>query len=547
MKNINPTKTRAWKELQYHFNKMKKINIRDLFQADSNRFDSFSIYFNDIILIDYSKNIIMTETIDKLIKLAEECDLHNSIISMFNGKKINNTEYRAALHTALRNRTNIAIDIDGINIMPKIQSVLKKMKFFCKNLINGNWKGFTGENITNIVNIGIGGSDLGPYMVTEALKFYKNHLHIHFVSNIDGTHITETLKTLNPKNTLFLIASKTFTTQETLTNAYSARDWFLKSAEDKKYLSQHFIALSSNIEAVKKFGIDTNNIFELWDWVGGRYSLWSCIGLSIALSIGFNNFEQLLNGAYAMDQHFLNQPFEKNIPVILGLISIWYNNFFEFETESILVYDQYMHLFSAYFQQVNMESNGKSIDRNGKIINYQTGPIVWGGYGTNSQHAFYQLMHQGTKLVPCDFIAPTITHNPVSDHHQKLLANFFAQTQALAFGELFKTDCKNIFKNYFKSKIFPFKTLQGNRPSNSILIREINPYSLGALIAMYEHKIFMQGVIFNVNSFDQWGVELGKQLSKKLFSSLKTDNIDITSYDSSTNGLINCYQSWKNK
>ncbi|BAC24744.1 pgi [Wigglesworthia glossinidia endosymbiont of Glossina brevipalpis] len=547
MKNINPTKTKSWNLLKKHFNNMKKVNIKDLFEKDKNRFSSFSICFDDIILIDYSKNIITKETIKKLIQLAKECDLNNAILSMFCGKKINYTENRAVLHTALRNHKNISIEIDGINIIPKIKKVLNKMKNFCSDLIDGNWKGFTGERITHIVNIGIGGSDLGPYMVTEALKFYKNHLNVYFVSNIDGTHITEILKYLSPKNTLFLIASKTFTTQETITNAYSAKDWFLKYAKDKKYLSRHFIALSSNIDEVKKFGINTENIFELWNWVGGRYSLWSCMGLSIALSIGFNNFEKLLRGAYAMDQHFLKQPFEKNIPIILGLISIWYNNFFNFETESILVYDQYMHLFSSYFQQVNMESNGKSIDRNGNLVNYQTGSILWGGYGTNSQHAFYQLMHQGTKIVPCDFIVPIISHNPVSDHHQKLLANFFAQTKALAFGKKSENNHIKLYKyDSNKIKILPFKILPGNRPTNSILIKEINPYNLGSLIAMYEHKIFTQGVVLNINSFDQWGVELGKQLSKKLFSILRKEKIlNTSSYDSSTNGLINFYKLWK--
>ncbi len=548
MKNINPTQTAAWQALQRHFDEMKDVTIADLFAKDSDRFSKFSATFDDQMLVDYSKNRITEETLAKLQDLAKECDLAGAIKSMFSGEKINRTENRAVLHVALRNRSNTPILVDGKDVMPEVNAVLEKMKTFSEAIISGEWKGYTGKAITDVVNIGIGGSDLGPYMVTEALRPYKNHLNMHFVSNVDGTHIAEVLKKVNPETTLFLVASKTFTTQETMTNAHSARDWFLKAAGDEKHVAKHFAALSTNAKAVGEFGIDTANMFEFWDWVGGRYSLWSAIGLSIVLSIGFDNFVELLSGAHAMDKHFSTTPAEKNLPVLLALIGIWYNNFFGAETEAILPYDQYMHRFAAYFQQGNMESNGKYVDRNGKVVDYQTGPIIWGEPGTNGQHAFYQLIHQGTKMVPCDFIAPAITHNPLSDHHQKLLSNFFAQTEALAFGK-----SREVVEQEYRDQgkdpatldyVVPFKVFEGNRPTNSILLREITPFSLGALIALYEHKIFTQGVILNIFTFDQWGVELGKQLANRILPELKDDK-EISSHDSSTNGLINRYKAWR--
>ncbi|HBA4361764.1 glucose-6-phosphate isomerase [Escherichia coli] len=548
MKNINPTQTAAWQALQKHLDEMKDVTIADLFAKDGDRFSKFSATFDDQMLVDYSKNRITEETLAKLQDLAKECDLAGAIKSMFSGEKINRTENRAVLHVALRNRSNTPILVDGKDVMPEVNAVLEKMKTFSEAIISGEWKGYTGKAITDVVNIGIGGSDLGPYMVTEALRPYKNHLNMHFVSNVDGTHIAEVLKKVNPETTLFLVASKTFTTQETMTNAHSARDWFLKAAGDEKHVAKHFAALSTNAKAVGEFGIDTANMFEFWDWVGGRYSLWSAIGLSIVLSIGFDNFVELLSGAHAMDKHFSTTPAEKNLPVLLALIGIWYNNFFGAETEAILPYDQYMHRFAAYFQQGNMESNGKYVDRNGNVVDYQTGPIIWGEPGTNGQHAFYQLIHQGTKMVPCDFIAPAITHNPLSDHHQKLLSNFFAQTEALAFGK-----SREVVEQEYRDQgkdpatldyVVPFKVFEGNRPTNSILLREITPFSLGALIALYEHKIFTQGVILNIFTFDQWGVELGKQLANRILPELKDDK-EISSHDSSTNGLINRYKAWR--
>ncbi|HGV1635146.1 TPA: glucose-6-phosphate isomerase [Escherichia coli] len=548
MKNINPTQTAAWQALQKHFDEMKDVTIADLFAKDGDRFSKFSATFDDQMLVDYSKNRITEETLAKLQDLAKECDLAGAIKSKFSGEKINRTENRAVLHVALRNRSNTPILVDGKDVMPEVNAVLEKMKTFSEAIISGEWKGYTGKAITDVVNIGIGGSDLGPYMVTEALRPYKNHLNMHFVSNVDGTHIAEVLKKVNPETTLFLVASKTFTTQETMTNAHSARDWFLKAAGDEKHVAKHFAALSTNAKAVGEFGIDTANMFEFWDWVGGRYSLWSAIGLSIVLSIGFDNFVELLSGAHAMDKHFSTTPAEKNLPVLLALIGIWYNNFFGAETEAILPYDQYMHRFAAYFQQGNMESNGKYVDRNGNVVDYQTGPIIWGEPGTNGQHAFYQLIHQGTKMVPCDFIAPAITHNPLSDHHQKLLSNFFAQTEALAFGK-----SREVVEQEYRDQgkdpatldyVVPFKVFEGNRPTNSILLREITPFSLGALIALYEHKIFTQGVILNIFTFDQWGVELGKQLANRILPELKDDK-EISSHDSSTNGLINRYKAWR--
>ncbi|AVT60495.1 glucose-6-phosphate isomerase [Pectobacterium versatile] len=549
MKNINPSQTAAWQALQTHFDTMKEVQISELFAQDSDRFAHFSATFDDQMLVDFSKNRITAETMEKLHALARETDLSAAIQSMFAGEKINRTEDRAVLHVALRNRSNTPILVDGKDVMPEVNAVLAKMKDFSERVIGGEWKGYTGKTITDVVNIGIGGSDLGPFMVTEALKPYKNHLNMHFVSNVDGTHIAETLKPLNPETTLFLVASKTFTTQETMTNAHSARDWFLKTAQNDKHVAKHFAALSTNAKAVGEFGIDTDNMFEFWDWVGGRYSLWSAIGLSIILSLGFDNFEKLLSGAHAMDKHFASTQAEKNLPVLLALIGIWYNNFFGAETEAILPYDQYMHRFAAYFQQGNMESNGKSADRNGNPVDYQTGPIIWGEPGTNGQHAFYQLIHQGTKLVPCDFIAPAVSHNPLSDHHSKLLSNFFAQTEALAFGK-----SRDVVEAEFAAAgksakevehVAPFKVFEGNRPTNSILLREITPYSLGALIALYEHKIFTQGAILNIFTFDQWGVELGKQLANRILPELENDST-IDSHDSSTNGLINRFKAWRN-
>ncbi|WP_456311289.1 glucose-6-phosphate isomerase [Serratia proteamaculans] len=547
MKNINPTQTAAWQALLQHFEQMKDVQIADLFAKDANRFAAFSATFDDQMLVDFSKNRITSETLEKLQALAKETDLQGAIKSMFSGEKINRTEDRAVLHVALRNRSNTPIVVDGKDVMPEVNAVLEKMKGFSERIIGGEWKGFTGKPITDVVNIGIGGSDLGPFMVTEALRPYKNHLNMHFVSNVDGTHIAETLKTLSPETTLFLVASKTFTTQETMTNAHSARDWFLTSGHQED-VAKHFAALSTNGKAVAEFGIDTANMFEFWDWVGGRYSLWSAIGLSIILSIGFDNFEKLLDGAHAMDRHFADTPEEKNLPVLLALIGIWYNNFFGAETEAILPYDQYMHRFAAYFQQGNMESNGKYVDRAGNPVSYQTGPIIWGEPGTNGQHAFYQLIHQGTKLVPCDFIAPAVSHNKLGDHHSKLLSNFFAQTEALAFGKARDVVEKEFADAGLDAKaiehVVPYKVFEGNRPTNSILLRDITPYSLGALIALYEHKIFTQGVILNIFTFDQWGVELGKQLANRILPELASGE-PVSSHDSSTNGLINRYKSWR--
>ena len=546
MKKINPTQTAAWQALTAH--QAKNLTIAQLFQANPQRFSQYHVNFEDQILVDFSKNAVNETTLALLQQLAEECGLAQAKEAMFSGEKINYTENRAVLHTALRNRSNTPVLVDGKDVMPEVNAVLAKMKVFCQRVISGEWKGYTGKAITDVINIGIGGSDLGPYMVTEALRPYKNHLNVHFVSNVDGTHIAETLKKVNPETTLVLVASKTFTTQETMTNAHSARDWLLAAAKDESAVAKHFVALSTNAKEVEKFGIDTANMFEFWDWVGGRYSLWSAIGLSIALSIGFEQFEQLLSGAHAMDNHFRQAPAEKNIPTILALIGIWNSNFLGAETEALLPYDQYLHRFAAYFQQGNMESNGKYVGRDGKVVNYQTGPIVWGEPGTNGQHAFYQLIHQGTKIIPCDFIAPAQTHNPLSDHHEKLLSNFFAQTEALAFGKS-KQAVEEEFLAAGKSlesvkEIVPFKVFTGNKPTNSILLQKITPYSLGALIAMYEHKIFVQGVIFNIYSFDQWGVELGKQLANRILPELKGSE-SVESHDSSTNGLINQYKAWR--
>ncbi|MGC8764512.1 MAG: glucose-6-phosphate isomerase [Brevinematia bacterium] len=547
---INPTKTNAWGKLEEHYKIMRKVHMKDLFRSDPERFKKFSVVFEDI-LVDYSKNIITEETMSLLFNLAEECRLKESIEMMFTGDKINETEKRAVLHVALRNKSNTPIYVDGKDVMPEINSVLKQMKEFSEKLISGEWKGFTGKRIKDIVNIGIGGSDLGPVMATEALKPYKKpEINPHFVSNVDGTHIAETLKKLNPETTLFIISSKTFTTQETMTNANTARNWFLSYAKNEKHIARHFVAVSTNEKEVVKFGIDPANIFVFWDWVGGRYSLWSAIGLSIACSIGFENFDELLSGAHAMDNHFRYTPFEKNIPVILALLGIWYNNFFGAETYAILPYDQYMHRLPAYLQQGDMESNGKCVDREGKRVDYQTGPIIWGEPGTNGQHAFYQLIHQGTKLIPADFLAPAISHNPVGDHHEKLLSNFFAQTEALMNGkteEEVVAELKASGKSEAEiEKLKPFKVFEGNKPTNSILFKKLTPRTLGSLIAMYEHKIFVQGVIWNIFSFDQWGVELGKQLANKILPELKDDK-EVKSHDPSTNGLINAYKELRSK
>ena len=548
LKNINPTQTQAWKALTAHFESAQDMDMKELFAQDAKRFESFSTRFGSDILVDYSKNLIDAETMQHLFALANETEVKSAIEAMFSGDAINKTEGRSVLHTALRNRSDKPVMVDGKDVMPAVNAVLAKMELFTHRIVSGEWKGYTGKEITDVVNIGIGGSDLGPYMVTEALTPYKTRLNMHFVSNVDGTHIVETLKSLNPETTLFLVASKTFTTQETMTNAHSARDWFLATAGDQAHVAKHFAALSTNAPAVSEFGIDTDNMFEFWDWVGGRYSLWSAIGLSIALAVGYDNFIELLDGAHEMDNHFVSTDLESNIPVILALIGIWYNNFHGAESEAILPYDQYMHRFAAYFQQGNMESNGKYVDREGNAVTYQTGPIIWGEPGTNGQHAFYQLIHQGTKLIPCDFIAPAISHNPASDHHQKLMSNFFAQTEALAFGKSAET-VKAEFAKAGKSEeemasLVPFKVFEGNRPTNSILVKQITPRTLGNLIAMYEHKIFVQGVIWNIFSFDQWGVELGKQLANQILPEL-ADESEINSHDSSTNGLINAFKAFK--
>ncbi len=544
---INPMTTNAWNRLEeYHF-EFEGKHMKELFANDANRFQKYSVRFEDI-LIDFSKNIIDDEVREALVDLANECGLKSAIKSMFTGQKINVTEDRAVLHIALRNRSNTPIFVDGEDVMPDINAVLEQMKAFSEEVISGNWKGYTGKPITDIVNIGIGGSDLGPLMVTEALKPYKNHLNLHFVSNVDGTHIAETLKKVNPETTLFIVASKTFTTQETMTNANSARDWFLKTAKDEAFVKYHFVAVSTNAKAVSAFGIDTKNMFRFWDWVGGRYSLWSAIGLSIVLGIGYENYIELLEGAHAMDNHFSETEFDKNIPVILALIGIWYGNFYGAESEAILPYDQYMQRFAAYFQQGNMESNGKYVDRNGEQVDYQTGPIIWGEPGTNGQHAFYQLIHQGTKLIPCDFIASAINHNQIGDHHPKLLANFFAQTEAMMVGkteEQVISELEAAGKNEIEiAALLPFKVFLGNIPTNSILVKKLTPRTLGSLIAMYEHKIFVQGIIWNIYSFDQWGVELGKQLANAILPELINDK-PVAGHDASTNGLINAYKAMR--
>lgn len=544
---INFTQTQAYQYLTDHFIEINNLHLRGLFADDTERFNKFSLEWNDILL-DYSKNRVTDKTIALLIQLAKECGLKDAIDAMFGAEQINETESRAVLHIALRNQGNERIVVDGVDVMPDVKAVLDKMEMFCDSVISGSWKGYSGKAITDIVNIGIGGSDLGPVMVYESLKSYRNHLKLHFVSNVDGTHIAEALKEVNPETTLFLIASKTFTTQETMANAHSARDWFLANGGSAEGVAKHFAALSTNAKAVSEFGIDTKNMFGFWDWVGGRYSLWSAIGTSVALGIGFSNFKALLTGAHDMDKHFRKSEFDQNMPVILALLGIWYNNFFEAESHAILPYDQYMHRFAAYFQQGDMESNGKNVDRNGEPVNYQTGPVIWGEPGTNGQHAFYQLIHQGTKLIPCDFIAPAQSHNKIGSHHTLLLSNFFAQTEALMNGKTHDEVVAELQASGKSEteieKLAPFKVFEGNRPTNSILVKKITPETLGALIAMYEHKIFVQGIIWNIFSFDQWGVELGKQLANKILPELESD-AQISTHDSSTNGLINQYKEWR--
>lgn len=547
LSNQDFTKTSAYTNLKNDFDRLKLTSIKSLFDSNEQRQNDFSITFNDMFF-DYSKNILDKETFNNLIKLAHQTGLKSAIHAQFSGDVINVTENRSVLHTALRAKPNSEILIDGKNIMHDIRLVKNQMKDFCDQVIQGHWKGYTGKSITDVVNIGIGGSDLGPVMVTEALKAYKNHLNIHFVSNVDGTHISETLKKVNPETTLFLIASKTFTTQETMANAFSARNWFLVDAKEMEHVTKHFVAMSTNKTEVEKFGIDSQNMFVFWDWVGGRYSLWSAIGLSIALSIGYDQYEHLLSGANEMDIHFSTESFESNIPVILALLGIWYTQFFNANTHAILPYDQYMHRFAAYFQQGDMESNGKSIDRNGNRVTYSTGPVIWGEPGTNGQHAFYQLIHQGTQLIPADFIAPAITHNKIGNHHTLLMSNFFAQTEALMNGKTkieVEAELKKVGLPIEQiNKLSPFKVFEGNRPTNSILVKQITPKTLGSLIAMYEHKIFVQGIIWNIFSYDQWGVELGKQLANSILPELESDQM-IHSHDSSTNGLINKFKAWR--
>lgn len=542
---INPTETNAWQQLKNHYEEIKTASMKKMFKEDADRFSKFSASLDDIVF-DYSKNRVNEKTIQLLLQLAEECKVKDAIEAMFNGDKINETENRSVLHIALRNSSKDPIYSEGKDVMPLVKKVLRQMKKFCDGVHNGDWRGYTGKRIKYIVNIGIGGSDLGPLMVTEALKpYWIEGIQTYFVSNVDGTHIAETLKKIKPERTLFLIASKTFTTQETMTNALTAREWFLIKAKDEKHIAKHFAALSTNEKEVVKFGIDKKNMFDFWDWVGGRYSLWSAIGLSIALTIGYKNFEQLLKGGHETDQYFRSTPFERNIPVLMALIGLWYTNFFGSQSEAILPYDQYMHRFAAYFQQGNMESNGKSVDRNGEPVTYSTGPIIWGEPGTNGQHAFYQLIHQGTILIPCDFIAPAQTHNLVGDHHQKLLSNFFAQTEALMNGKTDEEAHQELEKAGLTSegiaKLLPFKVFSGNKPTNSILIKKITPFTLGKLIALYEHKIFVQGVVWNIFSFDQWGVELGKQLANKILPELQNEE-KIQGHNNSTNNLINLYK-----
>lgn len=548
LSSISPLKTLAWSKLTAHFERLRSQQIKDLFKSDPNRFDRHSVSCEGMLL-DYSKNLIDLELMDELIALAKECKLKENIDKMFSGETINESEGRSVLHVALRNRSGRAIEVDGENVMPLIEKVLAQMSAFSEGIRSGEKKGYSGKKITDIVNIGIGGSDLGGVMVTEALKpFQAEDLNAHFVSNVDGTHISEVLKKVNPETTVFIIASKSFTTQETMANAFSARNWFLEKVGKESEVKHHFVAVSTNLKAVEKFGIDPANMFEFWDWVGGRYSITSAIGLVVNCLIGTGNFEKMLDGFHKMDEHFRTAKFEENLPVLLALIGIWHNNFFKYESEALLPYDQYLHRFAAYMQQGNMESNGKFVDRSGKRVNYETGPIIWGEPGTNGQHAFYQLIHQGTKIIPCDFIATVSSQNPIGNHHQMLLSNFFAQTEALMNGKDLETVIAEL-KEKGKSeeeikRSSPYLVFEGNRPSNSILMPELDPYYLGMMTALYEHKIFTQGVIWNIFSFDQPGVQLGKELANKILPEL-AGNETIESHDSSTNGLINAYKSMR--
>ena len=539
----NPTHSPAWQALQQHRKILAAQHMRDLFREDAGRFERFSLEHGDFLL-DYSKNLITTETLSLLFKLARDAKLDQWIERMFSGEAINFTEGRAVLHTALRNRSTRPVLVDGEDVMPEVRRVLAQMREFTERVRNGEWYGYSGKAITDIVNIGIGGSDLGPVMVTEALKHYeKPGFNAHFVSNVDGTHIAETLKRLDPETTLFVVASKTFTTQETLTNARTAREWLVQAAGgDASAVARHFVAVSTNAKEVARFGIDTAHMFGFWDWVGGRYSLWSAIGLPIALYLGMDHFEALLQGAYEMDEHFRTAPFEKNMPLILAVLGVWYNNFLDAQSHVVLPYDQYLHRLPAYLQQLDMESNGKRISRDGEVVDYQTGPVIWGEPGTNGQHAFYQLIHQGTKLIPADFLAPIESNNPIGEHHRILLANCFAQTQALMQG---KTEAEARAEleragldGVALERLLPHKVFPGNKPSNTILFRKLTPHTLGALIALYEHKVFAQGILWNLNSFDQWGVELGKQLAAGILPELARDEM-ASSFDASTNGLIN--------
>ncbi len=538
------TRSPAWRALKAHQREMAGVHMRDLFAQDPRRFERFSLRLGDLLL-DYSKNIITEQTMVLLVELARQQGVMELAGRMFNGEKINFTEGRAVLHVALRNRSNRPIVVDGHDVMPRVNRVLAHMREFCEQVRGGGWRGYTGKRITDIVNIGIGGSDLGPVMATEALRPWWGPLRPHFVSNVDGTHLAETLRSLDPETTLFIVSSKTFTTQETLTNARSARSWFLTAAGSEKAIARHFVAVSTNAAKVREFGIDTRNMFEFWDWVGGRYSLWSAIGLSIALTIGMDAFEAMLAGAHEMDEHFRTAPPERNLPVVLGLLGVWYTDFFGAETHAVLPYDQYLHRFPAYLQQLDMESNGKRVRRDGKPVDYPTGPVLWGEPGTNGQHSFYQLIHHGTRLVPADFLAPMQSHNPLGEHHTILLANFFAQTEALMRG---KTEAEARaeleqagLKGRRLERLLPHKVFPGNRPTNSILFRRLDPPTLGKLIALYEHKVFVQGAIWGIDSFDQWGVELGKQLAQAIQPELADDR-PVTGHDSSTNGLINYYK-----
>ncbi len=535
-----------WQSLNQHKKDIESISLREMFKSDPNRFNQFHIQFNDLLL-DYSKHHISKETISLLVKLAKEADVEGWRNRMFEGEKINSTEHRAVLHTALRNQNISPIISDGEDVMPKVKSVLKKMRRFSEEVRSGQWKGFTGKAITSVINIGIGGSDLGPAMVCQALKAYGSKtITPYFVSNVDGADLSQALEKCNPETTLFIIASKTFTTQETMTNAFSARDWFLKAAKDNQHIKKHFVALSTNQHVVSQFGIDTENMFEFWDWVGGRYSLWSAIGLSIALYIGMDGFEELLKGGFEMDEHFKTAPIEQNIPMMMGLLGVWYINFFNFPTHAILAYDQGLSKLAPYLQQADMESNGKFINRDGEHIDFHTGPVIWGEVGTNGQHAFYQLLHQGTEIVPADFIMPIESQYALgkdgNEHHKILLSNFIAQTQSLMLGKTYNEARTEIEKQGYEGEdiesFIPQKTFEGNRPTSSILFKKLTPKTLGQIIAMYEHKIFTQGIIWNINSFDQWGVEYGKQIAKQVLPKL-SEKTPTDNFDSSTNGLIN--------